>query len=174
MKDLMLKEVIANKIFMIRHKRIMLDQDLADLYGVPTKSLNLAVKRNIERFPDDFMFRLNQKEYQSLRLQFETSKRGGRRYPPYAFTQDGVAMLSSILKSKRAVQVNILIMRTFTKVQELILFHKNLRQGIKALERKYKQHDKHFATVFKVLKKLLTPPEKTKRQIGFHPQKKGD
>ena len=168
MTDLVLKEVIASKIFMIRHKKVMLDRDLAELYGVPTKSLNLAVKRNIDRFPEDFMFRLNQKEYQSLRFQIETSKRGGARYLPYAFTQNGVAMLSSILKSKKAAQVNILIMRTFTKLQEMILSHKNLRLGIEALERKYKQHDKHLATVFKVLKKLLTPSEKSKRKIGFH------
>jgi len=168
MTDLMLEKVIANKIFMLRHKKVMLDRDLAELYGVPTGALNLAVKRNIERFPDDFMFRLNQKEYQSLIFQFEISKRGGTRHLPYAFTQNGVAMLSSVLKSKKAAQVNILIMRTFTRIQELILSHKDLRRGIEALERKYRQHDKQFETVFKVLKKLLTPSEKSKRKIGFH------
>lgn len=143
----------------------MLDRDLAELYEVPTKSLNLAVKRNIERFPSDFMFRLNHEEYQTLRFQFETSKRGGRRYPPCAFTEQGVAMLSSVLNSKRAILVNIQIMRTFTKLRGMLLAHEDLRRKFEAMEKKY---DRQFKIVFDVIRKLLeSPPPKPKMRIGF-------
>ena len=159
----------------------MLDSDLAQLYGVPTKSLNLAVKRNIFRFPSDFMFQLTKEEIEiltsqmvisknemsPLRFQNETSKegRGGRRYLPYAFTEQGVAMLSSILNSKRAIYVNIEIMRAFAKIREMILSHKELQQRIDDMEKKY---DENFSVVFKALRELLDPPTKPKKEIGFH------
>ena len=144
----------------------MLDRDLADLYGVPTKSLNLAVKRNLSRFPGDFMFRLTNDEVDVLRFQFETSKRGrgGRRYLPYVFTQEGVAMLSSVLNSERAIQVNIQIMRAFTKLREMMSVHKDLREKIEAMEKKY---DHQFQIVFEAIKMLLEPPAKPKGRIGF-------
>ena len=167
MPDLVPKEVIASKIVMLRHKKVMLDRDLAELYGVPTGTFNQAVKRNKDRFPNDFMFQLTRQEVMNLKSQFVISSWGGIRKMPYAFTEQGVAMLSSVLNSKRAVQVNIQIMRIFTKLRELVLSHKDLRRKIEALERKDKQHDKQIESVFEVLKQLLTPPEKPKRQIGF-------
>ena len=172
---------ISEKILLFRGKKVMLDSDLARLYGVPTHVLNQAVKRNIDRFPLDFMFQLNKeesellisqiviskKEMSSLRFQTETSKegRGGRRYLPYAFTEQGVAMLSSILNSKRAIYVNIEIMRAFAKIREMILSHKELQQRIDEMEKKY---DENFSVVFKALRELLDPPVKPKKEIGFH------
>ena len=163
----------------------MLDYDLAVLYGVPTKSLNLAVKRNTERFPNDFMFRLTQAEAEGLRFQIGTSnenaakqtsglrfqtetsksRRGGRRYLPYAFTEQGVAMLSSVLRSARAVQVNIAIIRTFVRLREMLLSNADLARKLNALEKKY---DEQFKVVFDAIRELMVPPEKPKRQIGFH------
>jgi hypothetical protein len=150
----------------------MLDSDLAGLYQVETKNLNKAVKRNLERFPEDFMWQLTNEEVDSLRLQIGTSNvgRGGRRYLPYVFTEQGVAMLSSVLKSKRAVQVNILIMRAFVKLREVMATHKELAHKIEALERKYQTHDKELQVVFEAIKKLLEPPPiPPKRPIGFKP-----
>lgn len=121
-------EIIENKIFLIRGKKVMLDKDLANLYGVETKKLNQTVKRNKERFPEDFMFQLTNLEMLSLRSQIVTSNRGGRRYNTFVFTEQGVAMLSSVLKSERAIRVNIQIMRTFTKIREMIVSNKNLRE----------------------------------------------
>jgi len=163
------EETIQTKILLIRGKKVMLDNDLAKLYGVPTKSLNLAVKRNSPRFPDDFMFRITSEEEKSLRFHFETSKnsRGGRRYLPYAFTQEGVAMLSSVLNSERAVQVNIQIMRTFVKLRELMSSHAALRNKIEEMEKKY---DYQFKIVFEAIKRLIDPPGKQKEPIGFRPQ----
>jgi phage regulator Rha-like protein len=130
-------EVIEKRILLIRGHKVMLDSDLAKLYQVPTKSLNLAVKRNADRFPEDFMFRLT-KEEADLRFQIETSKkRGGRRYLPYAFTEQGVAMLSSVLNSTRAVQVNIAIMRTFVRLRQILATHKDVAEKLQAMERKY-------------------------------------
>ncbi len=125
-------ERIENKIFLIRGQKVMLDIDLAKLYQVRTKELNKATARNPQRFPADFMFRLNKQEYQALRFHFGTSKRGGRRYLPYAFTEQGIAMLSSVLKSNRAIQVNVAIMRTFVKLKRVLSTHKKLAQKIKA------------------------------------------
>lgn len=161
------EEFIQNKIFIIRSKKVMIDSDLAMLYGVETKNLNKAVKRNIERFPEDFMFQLNKKEANSLRFQFGTSKTGsgGRRYLPYVFTQEGVAMLSSILNSERAIHVNIQIMRAFVKLRELMASHKDLRNKIEQMEKKY---DRQCQIVFNAIKRLLEPPQKPKRPIGFH------
>jgi hypothetical protein len=150
-------EAVAAKILFIRGKRVMLDSDLAALYGVKTKNLNLQVKRNIERFPEDFMFKLNKEEV--LRLHFATSKRGGRRYAPYVFTEQGVAMLSSVLKSKRAIEVNIAVMRAFVKLRELLLTHKELAEKVEELERKYQLHETDIQAIFEVIKKLLEPPQ---------------
>lgn len=163
-------EEITEKILLFRDKKVMVDTDLAKLYGVPTKSLNLAVKRNIDRFPLDFMFRLDEKEAETLRLQIETSKegRGGRRYLPYVFTEQGVAMLSSVLNSKRAIQVNIEIMRAFAKIREMILSYRELQKKINEMEQKY---DKNFSAVFEALRELINPPEKPRRLIGFKPHK---
>ncbi|MEE9604045.1 MAG: ORF6N domain-containing protein [Candidatus Scalindua sp.] len=159
------EETIEGKILLIRHKKVMLDTDLALLYEVEIRALNQAVKRNIERFPGDFMFQLTKGEYESLRSQFVTLRRGQhRKYLPYAFTEQGVAMLSSVLNSKRAIQVNIQIMRAFIKLREMLLTHKELKQKIEAMERKY---DYQFKIVFDAIKKLLEPPEKPKGKIGF-------
>ena len=172
-QQISLKEVktIENKILLIRDKKVILDNELATLYEVKTKVFNQAVKRNLERFPEDFMFQLSKAEYDSLRSQFVTLKRGQhRKYFPYAFTEQGVAMLSSVLNSKRAIMVNIQIMRTFTKLREILATHKDLQLKIEALEGKYKQHDQKFKIVFEAIRQLLEPPpvpEKPKRRIGF-------
>ena len=162
-------EVIERRIYLIRGEKIMLDSDLAELYRTPTKSLNLAVRRNSMRFPADFMFQLSQEEADSLRFQIETSKarRGGRRYLPYVFTEQGIAMLSSVLNSERAVLVNISIMRTFVKLREIMVSHKDLAHKIEALERKYAKHDQQIQIVFDAIKRLLEPPVSPKRRIGF-------
>jgi len=163
MTNLISAEVIATKILIIRGKRVMVDSDLALLYGVETKYLTRQVKRNMERFPEDFMFRLTQSEF--LRCQNVTSKRGGRRYLPYVFTEEGVAMLSSVLNSKRAILVNIQIMRAFVSLRRIGLTYVGLKRKIEAMEEKY---DKQFKIVFYALKKLLEPPsDKEKRIIGF-------
>lgn len=143
----------------------MFDKDLAMLYGVETKYLKQQVKRNIDRFPDDFMFQLTRDEFNNLRSQIATSSWGGTRYLPYVFTELGVAMLSSVLHSKQAIQVNIQIMRTFSKLREMILSHKELQRKIEAMEKKY---DYQFKIVFDAIKKLLEQPEKPKGKIGFH------
>lgn len=160
------QEVIQNKIFIIRGKKVMFDKDLATLYGVETKALNQAVKRNIERFPEDFMFHLTLKEVASLRSHFVTLKRGQHiKYAPFAFTEYGILMLSSVLNSKRAIQVNIQIMRTFTKLRKMLAGHVELRRKIEEMEEKY---DLQFKIVFDAIKKLLGPPEKPRNPIGFH------
>ncbi len=147
----------------------MLDSDLAELYQVETKALNRAVKRNLDRFPEDFMFQLTEDEVQSLRFQFGTSNegRGGRRYLPYVFTEQGVAMLSSVLRSRRAVQVNIVIMRAFVKLREMLLSHEELNRKFSALEQKLTGHDENFKVVFTALRRLMAPPNKPRRRIGF-------
>lgn len=164
-------ELLASKIHIFRGKRIMIDSDLALLYGVLTKNLNKAVKRNIKRFPSDFMFQLTLEEAESLRFQFGTSKigRGGTRYLPYAFSEQGIAMLSGVLNSPRAIQANIQIMRTFTKLRELLATNELIRQKIEELERKYEKHDKQFKIVFDAIRELLeTPKPSPKKPIGFH------
>lgn len=148
----------------------MLDADLAMLYGVETKNLVRAVKRNIDRFPEDFMFQLSKEESQHLRCQFGTSSQwGGRRRPPYAFTEQGVAMLSSVLKSKRAAQVNIEIMRAFVRLRSMLASHAELARKLKALEAK---HDAQFKVVFDAIRQLMTPPQQKRRSIGFTSKKK--
>ncbi|OGR82114.1 MAG: DNA-binding protein [Elusimicrobia bacterium RIFCSPLOWO2_01_FULL_54_10] len=158
---------IENKIYIIRGHRVMLDSDLAELYDVKTKELNKAVKRNLDRFPSDFMFVLTPSEHESLRCQIGTSNdgRGGRRYLPHTFTEQGVAMLSSVLKSRRAIQINILIMRAFTKLREMISTHKDLQKKIDEMEKKY---DSQFKGVFAALRHLLEAPrEKHSKVKGF-------
>jgi hypothetical protein len=159
-------ERIERVILMVRGHKVMLDADLALLYGVATKVLVQAVKRNASRFPEDFMFQLKQDEFERLRSQIVTSKaRGGRRYAPYAFTEQGVAMLSSVLRSERAVQVNIEIMRAFVKLRRLLATHEDLARKLAVLERKY---DRQFRVVFDAIRELMTPPEPNpRRRIGF-------
>ena len=192
-------ENLARFVFFIRGEKVMLDSDLARLYGVEARALNQAVARNRKRFPVDFMFQLTPGEYESLRSQTVISKkggtteglsqsvmssrrrrderlrsqivtskegRGGRRFRPYAFTEQGVAMLSSVLRSSRAVEVNIAIMRTFVQLRRLMDTNRDLARKIEALEKKY---DEQFAVVFDAIKELIAPPEPPKRQIGFHP-----
>jgi phage regulator Rha-like protein len=143
----------------------MLDADLADLYGVQTKFLVRAVKRNIDRFPADFMFQLSKEEFDDLRFHFGTSSDwGGRRYPPYAFTEQGVAMLSSVLRSQRAVQVNIEIMRAFIRLRQMLASNAELARKLDELEKKY---DAQFKEVFEAIRQLMTPPEPKRRSIGF-------
>ena len=161
---------VESRIFLIRGEKVMLDVDLAGLYEVETRALVQAVKRNITRFPGDFMFQLTQEEFDGLRSQFVTSKperRGGRRYLPYAFTEQGVAMLSSVLRSERAILVNIEIMRAFVRLRQMLASNAELARKLEALETKY---DAQFKVVFDAIRELMTPPEpKKKRPIGFAP-----
>lgn len=159
--------IIQNKIHTIRDVKVMLDYDLAALYEVQTKNLNLAVKRNISRFPEDFMFQLTKEEFADLRLQTETSNQnhGGTRYLPYAFTEQGVSMLSSVLSSPKAIEVNIAIMRTFVKIRQYVLNYKELAE-------KLIEHDKRFSDVYEALDYLITKDKqeieyKERRRIGF-------
>lgn len=156
---------IQNCIYALRGQKVMLDEDLADLYQVETKVLVRAMKRNIERFPLDFMFQLTKEECINLRCQIGTSSRGGRRYLPYAFTEQGVAMLSSILRSKRALQVNIEIMRTFVKMRKMLLSYAELSSRIDKLEESY---DEQFRMVFDAIRQLMMPdPPHNDRPLGF-------
>jgi hypothetical protein len=164
MKDVVPVEKITSKIYLIRGQKVMLDRDLAALYGVETRVLKQAVKRNITRFPVDFMFELSRAEFNNLRSQIVTSSWGGIRYRPMAFTEQGVAMLSSVLNSERAVQVNIQIMRAFTKLRQMLTTHEDLRRKIEEMEQKY---DQQFQVVFDAIKLLLEAEEKPKPKIGF-------
>lgn len=162
MADIVKQDIVEKKIFVIRGLNVMLDKDLAELYGVETKSLNLAVKRNIDRFPYDFMFQLTKEEFANLRFQFETSSWGGIRYLPYVFTEQGVAMLSGVLNSKRAIQVNIGIMRVFVNIRKLVSANKGILNKLNQLEYKVHLHDKKIKTIFEVIHKpsetkLLSP-----------------
>lgn len=166
MPNLIPAETIATKILIVRGKRVMLDSDLAILYEVKTKRLNEQIARNRKRFPEDFMFQLTEEEADFLRSQNATSNRGGRRYLPYVFTQEGVAMLSSVLNSERAIMVNIQIMRAFAQLRRMLLTNADLRRKLEEMEKKY---DKQFAIVFRAIKQLLEPPPaKVKKIIGFH------
>lgn len=157
-------ERIHQAILLLRGLKVILDFDLAGLYGVETKVLNKAVRRNLARFPDDFMFELSEEEFAGLRFQFGTSRWGGRRYRPYAFTEQGVAMLSSVLRSERAVSVNIEIMRAFVRLRAMLSSHDDLARKLAALERKY---DAQFKAVFDAIRELMTPPQPERRPIGF-------
>ena len=159
-------ETIEQSIYLLRGQKVMLDRDLASLYGVETRVLKQAVRRNVRRFPDDFMFQLSKKEFEHWRSQFVTSNadRMGLRYPPMAFTEQGVAMLSSVLRSERAIDVNIAIMRTFVKLRQMLETHAELARKLAELENKY---DDQFRVVFDVLNELMIPPEPKRKQIGF-------
>jgi phage regulator Rha-like protein len=167
MKDIIPKEIVEKKIYLIRGQKVMIDSDLAELYGVETKVLLQAVKRNISRFPEDFLFHLNNRELIRLRSQSVTSKsgRGGRRYLPYAFTEQGIAMLSSVLKSERSIKVNIAIMRAFVSLREMISSNKALAKRLDELEKKY---DDQFRVVFNAIRQLMIPAEKKQGKIGFN------
>lgn len=160
------QQLIETKIIIVRGKKVMMDRDLAMLYGVETRTLNQAVRRNIKRFPEDFMFQLTKEEMDNWKSQIVISNKEkmGLRKRPYAFTENGVAMLSSVLNSERAIQVNIQIMRTFTKIREMLATHKELRQKIEELEKKY---DYQFKVVFDTIKQLLEPVQKSRKRIGF-------
>jgi len=164
MNDMIPVELITEQILLVRGKRVMLDRDLSMLYDVETRVLKQAVKRNIERFPEDFMFVLSNQEFISLRSQTVTSSYGGTRYSPMVFTEQGVAMLSSVLKSKRAIEVNIQIMRTFTKLREMLATHDELREKIEAMEDKY---DHQFKVVFDAIKQIIVGNDSSPKKIGF-------
>ena len=168
------EEVITSKIFLIRGLRVMLDFDLAEMYAIETKQLKRQVRRNRQRFPKDFMFELTQKEYKNLRSQSGTSGWGGSRYMPMAFTQPGVSMLSGILNSKTAIDINIRIMRVFNRVSELLLTHKDILIKLQQLEKKIarqdgkmKKYEEDLQAIFVALKSLLHPPEPPRNKIGF-------
>jgi hypothetical protein len=166
-KSIIPDEVIVSKIHLIRDQKVMLDMDLAELYAVETKYLKRAVKRNLARFPKDFMFDLNKKELANLRYQFGTSSHGGIRYVPMAFTEQGVAMLSSILNSNRAIQVSIHIIRVFTRLRQMMLTHKDILLKLGKLERKIVRQDDDIKMIFEYLKELLNPKTEPMRKIGF-------
>ena len=161
-------EALTQRIFLIRGHKVMLDSDLAKLYDVPNKVLLQAVKRNRRRFPADFMFFLEREEVMILRSQFVTSSWGGRRYPPHAFTEQGVAMLSSVLRSECAIRVDIAIMRAFVKLREIFSLHRELAVKLNELERKIENHDGAIQPIFKAIRELMKPPQESKWRIGFH------
>ncbi|MDQ6630756.1 MAG: ORF6N domain-containing protein [Verrucomicrobiota bacterium] len=168
--DIIPVEGIEKSIFLIRGQKVMLDSNLAALYGVETRNLNKAVKRNLDRFPADFMFQLTDEEMANLKFQIGTSSyaHGGRRKPISAFTEQGVAMLSSVLRSQQAVHVNIAIMRAFVKLRETLSLHKELAHKLAELERKIENHDGSISTLFEAMRQLMMPPEKPEKEIGFH------
>jgi hypothetical protein len=166
-------ERIAQRIFLIRGQKVMLSTDLAGLYGLPAKVLTQAVRRNAERFPDDFMFSLAPEEVAHLRSQIVTSKkgRGGHRYPPLAFTEQGVAMLSSVLNSPRAIRVNIEIMRAFVRLRQVLASHRELAGKLDELEQRVDGHDQQIAEIFETIRELMVP-EAPARKFGFHVKEK--
>jgi phage regulator Rha-like protein len=176
MKEIIPQEIIENRIYLIRGHKVMLDKDLARLYSVPTKRLNEQVKRNLKRFPGDFMFQLTLEEALRLqfgisnsRSQFATLKQGQNiKYLPRAFTEQGVAMLSSVINSEKAIQVNIAIMRAFVKLRKILSTHKKLAQKLNELETKVAKHDTDIGLIFEAIRQLMaSPPEKPRRMIGF-------
>lgn len=185
MQALVSSDVINQRIFILRGHKVMLSPHLAELYQVEPKALIQAIKRNKDRFPDDFMFQLTWRETETLKSHIVTSRdatvensrsqnvtlKQGRnvKYLPYAFTEQGVAMLSSVLKSKRAVRVNIVIMRAFVKLREMLSTHKDLAFQFKELERKVDKHDGEIQAIFRVIQRLIAEPEKPKEKFGFHP-----
>ena len=172
-------EVIATRIHWIRGEKVMpllrrrlregaVDSDLAEMYGVKTKELNLKVKRNLGRFPEDFMFRLRDEEWEALRFHFETSKgRGGRRYPPYAFTEHGVLMLSSVLNSERAIAVNIRIMRVFVRMNRILMQDRELMHRLERMEGRQEAHEEALQELFEAVKQLMEKPAEERRRLGY-------
>ncbi len=193
-KEIIPLQQIAKAIHWVRGEKVLLDFDLATLYGVPTKTLNQAVKRNATRFPEDFMFQLSAEETRFLRSQFVTAKsqaadnqwilpnwsqfvtssrkHRGRRYRPYAFTEQGVAMLSSVLNSERAVKVNIAIMRAFVKLRQTLETNRELARKFSELEKRVGKHDEEIDAILEAIRQLMAPPEKARREIGFHIREK--
>jgi hypothetical protein len=160
-------EMIVTKIYLLRGQKVMLDEDLAELYQVPTGRLNEQVKRNIARFPADFMFQLTKEEFENLKSQNATSSWGGRRKLPFAFTEHGVLMLSSVLNSERAVGVNIQIMRIYTKMREMLMTNQEILLKLEQLERQTFQNSDDIQMIFTALKELLNPPQEPRPRIGF-------
>lgn len=162
-------EAIASQIHWIRGEKVMLDEDLAALYQVPTKRLNEQVRRNMDRFPEDFMFVLDEKEWDSLRSQFATSKkgRGGRRYPPMAFAEHGVLMLSSVLSSERAIAVNIRIMRVFVRMNRILLNDRELLLRLERMEHRQDASDEALASLFEAVKQMMEKPASDRKRLGF-------
>jgi len=167
-------EVVINKIYLIRGQKVMLDKDLAELYGVETRTLNQAVKRNVERFPEDFMFQLSEEEFENLKSQIVISSWGGRRKLSFAFTEQGVAMLSSVLNSSTAIQVNIQIIRIFTRMREMLLTHKDILLKLEKLEKEVTGSKQDITLIFKALKQLLKTPQEKRRRIGFRQIEEAD
>jgi ORF6N domain-containing protein len=166
-------ERVAQFIRWIRGQKVLLDSDLAVLYGVETKNLNKAVKRNTERFPTDFIFQLTPEELRSLRFQFGTSNARGRlRYRPYAFTEQGIAMLSSVLNSERSIKVNIAIMGAFVKLRGVLETNRQLAEKFSELEQRVGKHDQEIAAILEAIRQLMAAPEKPRREIGFHVREK--
>jgi DNA-binding transcriptional MerR regulator len=167
--ELIAAPAVEKRIFVVRGRQVMIDEDLADLYGVETKRLVEQVKRNLERFPEDFMFQLNKEEAAALRSQIATSNagRGGRRYAPYVFTEQGVAMLSSVLRSKRAIAVNIEIMRAFVELRRVASSYAAIEKRLEQIERRVGEHDEQLEQIFSALRQLIAPPPKPKQPIGF-------
>ena len=169
-KELMLPdELVMNKIYLIRGQKVMLDRDLAELYGVETKRLKEAIRRNIDRFPEDFMFEMSLDELENWRTQFATSNSEtmGLRHSPFCFTEQGVAMLSSVLKSETAIRVNIQIIRIFTRMREMIMNHKDILLQLEKIEKKLTGHDEDITLIFQYLKQLLNSPSPPRQRIGF-------
>ncbi len=160
-------EQVISKIYLIRGQKVMLDRHLAELYQVETRILNQAVRRNIDRFPKDFMFQLTRQEFENLKSQIVTSSWGGVRKLPFAFTEQGVAMLSGVLNSAIAIKVHIQIIRVFAKMKSLILTHKDILLQLERLEKKFEVHDEQIQLIFEYLKELLNPPQPARNPIGF-------
>ena len=171
MKNLITQNQIESKILLIRGHKVMFDRDLAKLYGVQTGQLTRQVRRNIERFPDDFMFQLTKEEFANLRCQFGISSWGGTRKLPYVFTEQGVSMLSTVLNSKRAVQVNIAIIRVFVNIRNLVSTNKEILNKLNRLENKYEKHDEQIYAIFEQIREFLIFEEKPKKKIGFKSDK---
>jgi hypothetical protein len=160
-------EVVMSKIYVIRDQKVMLDEDLSELYGVETRRLNEQVGRNIDRFPDDFMFKLSEEEFADLKSQFATSRWGGRRKLPYAFTEHGVLMLSGVLNSKQAIQVNIQIMRIYTRIRKILLAHKDVFLRVEQVEKQILKQDQKIELLFNYLSKFIEKHDKPRTEIGF-------
>lgn len=167
---------VESKIVILRHQKVILDNDLAQLYGVTVKRLNQQVKRNAERFPSDFMFQLTAKEHEVLRLHFATSKggRGGRRYAPFVFTEHGAVMAATVLNSKKAIETSVLVVRAFVRLRKMLATNRQLGQKIAELEDRLESHDKTIQDIFEAIRELMAPPEASKARIGFQLPAKRD
>jgi hypothetical protein len=165
--ELIIQERITKAIYLIRNQKVMMDSELAEMYGVQTKVLNQAVKRNMDRFPDDFIFQLSSNEWENLKSQFVTANWGGRRTPPYMFTEQGVAMLSSVLSSSTAIQLNISIMRVFVKMRQWSANYEELVKKIDELSETQGEHNEHIRNIYSVIEELVRPAFTERTQIGF-------